>query len=1068
MGFSLALGVAFSTLAWPATASESNLRETPQTITLWTEDGLHLTLDRATGRALELAAGERGFALPSRPLVRFEEVLEVPQAPDLLGDGSFRDGPGAWEIPEGSLEKAEDPAGSRWLRLAGPGQPFAKRVAALHQTEAQPLILAGWCRAEMHAEASGWMNAHLALNAYGVYADGSRMPEQSAYFGQYDHGPQFNRKILCPDRPLDRLEILLTTPGGGCKAWYRDITLQPAQYRIIWPNSPCERIDARVVQEFESPEGQLWGLITYQPLREALEVRCRWEVAPDPNPSPANGGGGEDRAISAYLAIPCEAVGGLWHDDFRTSRKIEASGLYRNSKWYGAGRDGYDSRYPLAALETAEGVGLAIATAIDEPRVFQIEYDAAQRELRLRYDVGLAPDAGTWARRGSFTAYLFRYEARDGFRGATEKYHRLFPWAFLNKRAEREGLWLAFISPRAIPGGSEGLHFQFVEATGNLGWETQQGMTSLKYLEPWIIHHESPPHAPFEETRGPVDPQAALVRARQMALRRDPQVPPDSRYRYAAYLGSYIEDNWGQPQGYFFRSPQGRNENMMIVNPNPALPPPAGTPFSSGDWDREIFLETSRLWKQWSLPGWNLYRTSERPCLEIDPAQKASGQQSVRFDPIRSKGYWEQYVHGFSQVVYYRSWDHEGAKGREGPKHEEREGVQAGEGAKEKEAFEFSFSARAEHVPPAGTGLRWMIEFQAEDETVEPHFIPLTGLNGEWQRFHHTLKAQKRPFAITVLLVNAPWFPDPTTLWIDDVRLTVAGDSENLLVNGDFEAAELLTGRLGGVYLDTMECYTNNLNYRRSHWLYADEPLTFDSGRRPALQQQFSHVAYARRMAEWIRPRGLLLFGNCAPGTCFGAPYLDILGGEENWMPDGTWSPKSDADFNFVRFMVRAKPFCLLQYADLDREHVERYIKRCLFYGVFPGNQSASRTTGKWYWTNPVRVARDRDLYTKYLPLFIEINRAGWQPLTMARSDPPEVWLERFGEGDTFYLTAFNPTDRPQTARITLDSRTGVSPQSKLQERLHGQEIGWNGSGERRSFEVTLGPEDVRVFQINR
>jgi hypothetical protein len=831
-------------------------------------------------------------------------------------------------------------------------------------------------------------------------------------------------------------------------------------------------------------EGALRGLLAYQPLQDAIEIRCRF-ASEDKT----------DRALSAYLALPFDAVGGVWHDDFRSSRKIEGGRLYRHSKWYGAGRDGYDSRYPLACVETADGVGFALATAVDEPRVFQIEYDAAQRELRLRFDLGLSPDAGTWANRGSFTAYLFRYDARDGFRGAAEKYHRLFHWAFLDKRVGREGVWLAFVTPKSIPGGWEDFHFQFVEATSNLGWEDRQGMVSLKYIEPWISHHESPPHAPFEETRGPVDPQGAIVRAQKMAGNRDPQVPPDSRHRYAAYLGSAIEDNWGQPQGYFFRSPQGRNENMMIVNPNAFLPLPDGGHFSYGDLDREIIYETTRLWKQWSVEGWNLYRTSERPCLEIDTDQKASGRQSVRFDPVRSKGYWEQYVRGIGQVLYYPT---------DSPTHPLTHSLTT-HGLAETHrpypltTFEFSFSARAENVPPSGTGLRWMIEFQSEDDTVDQHFIGLEGLDGEWRRFRHTLEAKWQPFAITVLLVNAPWFPDPTTLWIDDVRLTVSPAdcrlpiadcrlpgvrtianrkskianrtsslSENLLTNGDFETAELLPGRVDGVYLDTMECYTNNLNYRRGHWPYADEPLTFDSARKPALQQQFSHVAYARRMAEWLRPRGMLLFGNCAPGTCFGAPYLDVMGGEENWMPGGNWSPKSDADFNFVRFMARAKPFCLLQYADLDHEHVERYLQRCLFYGVFPGNQSASGSTGKWYWTNPVRVARDRPLYARYMPILLEITQAGWQPITLAASDNPHVWLERFGEGETFYLTAFNPTAEPQSARITIDPRAGLTRRSRVLERVEGRKVRGNGGGESLSFNVTVGPEDVRVFRFVR
>jgi len=115
-----------------------------------------------------------------------------------------------------------------------------------------------------------------------------------------------------------------------------------------------------------------------------------------------------------------------------------------------------------------------------------------------------------------------------------------------------------------------------------------------------------------------------------------------------------------------------------------------------------------------------------------------------------------------------------------------------------------------------------------------------------------------------------------------------------------------------------------------------------------------------------------------------------------------------------------------------------------------------------------VRVARDRRLYARYMPLLIEITRAGWQPLTLARSDPGEIWLERFGEGETFYLTAFNPTAAVRSARITLDPRAGVTRRSRIQERVEGREVDWSGGGKPGSFKATLGPEEVRVFQIRR
>jgi len=210
--------------------------------------------------------------------------------------------------------------------------------------------------------------------------------------------------------------------------------------------------------------------------------------------------------------------------------------------------------------------------------------------------------------------------------------------------------------------------------------------------------------------------------------------------------------------------------------------------------------------------------------------------------------------------------------------------------------------------------------------------------------------------------------------------------------------------------------------------------------------------------------RDLLLFGNCAPGTCFGAPYLDIMGGEESWERGGKWQPKPDAEFNLVRFMCRAKPFCLLQYSNLDGDDMARYIRRCVFYGVWPGNQSSSPTTGKWYWTNAVLVARDRPTYAKYMPVLHEITKAGWQPITRATSSDPEVWLERFGEGEPLFLTVFNPTDQTRTTTVSVDARAALGPQSRLAELVEGREVPWTSAGE--AFSLTLDPEEVRVVRI--
>jgi len=1019
----LAAAIGLLAASFPAwTQPEANLDESRETIRLWADDGLELTLNRNDGTAAALTVHGRRIRLEGVPVLRFEDVVEDADARDLLGGG-----PGAWGMPEAAYEEGANGHPGRWLRVSGGEDARPRRSVRVGQTEPAPLVVSGWCQAQVQGMALGWWNRHLALNANVTYVDGDHMPEVSAYFGQYDHGPQFNRRVISPDRPVARVDLDLSVPAaGGCTAWYRDVQLRPARYQVVSPATPVERIGTCVHQQFAVADVSLRGLVTYQPKPDCIEIRCRLESIDR-----------VDRAVSAYVAVPFDAVGGVWHDHFRASRRIEPGRLYRDAVWYGAGRDGHNSRYPIACVETADGVGLGIGTTVAEPRVFQTEYDAVRRELRIRFDLGLSPDAGRWANRAAFTALLFRYDTRDGFRAAAEKYHRMFGWAF-RKRVRQEGLWLAFMSPAAVAGGWQDFHFQFVEAVSNMGWDERHGMYSLRYAEPWIHHHEFPPHVSVPEVHGPVLPAASIEIARRIAGRDD--LPLDMRRRYPAYLGSYVEDKWGEPDGYFFRHRDGgRNENMMIVNPNDRLPPPEGAPFCSGGWDREIIRETMGVRKQWSVEGWTAARTDAHPFLAIDREHRVSGEQSLRLDPVQGPSYFEQYLRGVSQVFYLD-------EATAGP-------------------FTLAFSARAEQLPETGTRFRWTLELWRRDGSVASHTSPLTDLSDAWQQCSHTVEAERPPQAVRVSLATSTWDYDPTVLWVDDVGLTADGNGKDLLCNGGFEEAEFLACRVDGAYLDTMECYECNLNYRREHWTYAEAPLIFDSARDPAMHQVFSHVAFARHMAQWLRPSDGIVFGNCAPRTPFAAPYLDVLGNELHWKHGDAWAPWPDAEFNFVRFMCRDKPYCLLQYSDLDLEEQTRYVKRCLFYGVFPSNQAAPG--GGWYWADPIVVARHRPVFAKYVPIIVELAHAGWRPLTLATADTEALWIERFGEGDDLYLTVFNPGPESQTATITLDPRLGVDEGASLEELIAGDPVPWRSWHTRPAFAVELAPEDVAAYRMH-
>lgn len=1011
----LLLGTVCAQAGPPVT--ESLIHSGEGCFTLVSDDGAALTLRARDGHAVSLDVGETPFRLAPGPLVYFEEVVALPDAPDLLRGMS----PGAWGMPEDALDGDEG-----WLTVRGGGE-HPKQTLVLDQENAEPLVLSGWCRTELSAAALGWWSRWLALNATGTYRDGGQLPEVSAWFGQYQHDAQFSQVVVCPDRPLGSLDLELTALPGDCTASYRDVQLRPAAYRRTTPDSAVRRIDARLLQEYESTEAGLRSWITYQATASGIEIRG---VLDSIRP--------EDRAISAYVTLPVDALGGRWHDHFRAARAIEAGKRYRDESatwYYGAGRDGRNSLYPLACVDTPDGQGLAVCTPMDEPRLFQMEYDAAARALRVRFDLGLSPDAGRHANRASFTARIFAYDVADGFRGATARYYAMYPWAFA-RRAERGGTWLAFLSPSFVPGGPEGFHFQFVEAMADMGWEEREGMYSLRYTLPITHVHEFPGHIDAPEVHGPALPARSLELAARIP--ELPGLPLDMYRRYPAYPGAHSADPWGQPNGFFFRSNTGgRNDNMMLTNANAHLPASPGAPFSFAGYEMEQTREAMAVPRQWHVPGWRMGRVLYRSFFEIEEggATRSSGK-SLRLNVVEGKNYFEQHARSLSQTVY----------------------VDLAEGA----PVTVALMARCGQEQ-AGTAHepRCSLTFWGPDGKQERETFALTPLGNEWQPFRFTTEAPGAVSAVEVLLDFANDRANPLEVWFDDVQLT-AGGGPNLLRNGGFEEAELLPCRLDGLYLDVIGGYWGDMDYRRDHWQFAESPLTFDYGRAPTLLQIHTHVTFARQMADRLHPQDMLLFGNCVPTTPFMAPYLDILGDEQFWKHGEDWQPKPDAWFNWARFMSGAKPYNILQYSNLTLEEQERYMNRCLFYGVFPSNQADPE--GKWFWANPLSVKRVRPLYARLVPHIQALHRAGWQPLTFAVSDNENIWLERFGEGEAFYLTVFNPSGTAQRATVKLDARAGAAASARLEERLSGATPAW---GPDHTFAVELGPEAVAVYRIS-
>jgi len=267
-------------------------------------------------------------------------------------------------------------------------------------------------------------------------------------------------------------------------------------------------------------------------------------------------------------------------------------------------------------------------------------------------------------------------------------------------------------------------------------------------------------------------------------------------------------------------------------------------------------------------------------------------------------------------------------------------------------------------------------------------------------------------------------------------------------------------GDLDGEYVDSAEAYvTDELDYRRDHFATARTPLVWAAEtHKPAVFKGLIAYEYVRGMADDVHAMGKLMMANSTPHNwCWLAPYLDVMGTETDWNPGGRWRPMSDTEMMYRRILCGPKPYCFLMNTDFDKwpyELTEKYMRRCLAYGMFPGFFSANASTGH-YFSRPDLYNRDRPLFKKYVPLVRRVAEAGWQPVARARSDNPRVYVERWGEK---LLTVFNDSGEKQAAAITLDGPAPAAARELVRET--------NLASEGGKIRLTLDAEDVALIEL--
>ncbi|MBN1815864.1 MAG: prolyl oligopeptidase family serine peptidase [Sedimentisphaerales bacterium] len=267
---------------------------------------------------------------------------------------------------------------------------------------------------------------------------------------------------------------------------------------------------------------------------------------------------------------------------------------------------------------------------------------------------------------------------------------------------------------------------------------------------------------------------------------------------------------------------------------------------------------------------------------------------------------------------------------------------------------------------------------------------------------------------------------------------------------------------LDGEYIDSSEGYvTDELDFRRDHFAAAQTPLTFSlNDHKPAIFRGLIAFEYVQAISKDIHGQGKFMMANSTPiRLCWLAPWLDVMGSETNWNPNKTWQPMSTADLLYRRAMCGTKPYCFLMntpFEDFSHEKVEKYMKRCLAFGMFPGFFSHNASQGH-YFTRPELYERDRPLFKKYIPLCKRVAEAGWTPIPLARSNDSQVFVEQFGQQ---YVTVYNDSSEPRQAVIELqDKRTEAS-----RELVHLNTIHWI----KGRAKITLEGEDVAVIELTK
>ncbi len=247
------------------------------------------------------------------------------------------------------------------------------------------------------------------------------------------------------------------------------------------------------------------------------------------------------------------------------------------------------------------------------------------------------------------------------------------------------------------------------------------------------------------------------------------------------------------------------------------------------------------------------------------------------------------------------------------------------------------------------------------------------------------------------------------------------------------------------IHWDVMGGRSTIVNYRREHFAYTQHPLTFDQSGRLCLPTLFTNYELFNIFRLQANQGGF--FHEGAGMQSFKIKTTtELLGGQNRMgmffmssLMQSGWNEDGDkyhdlTTYDERRIYMGRKAFRVgfgpasnyttntTPYIDI----VKRTMADAIAYGLtceapdnyfYPTNFTYYDPINSLFST-PVHQA----LWNNYIPASEAIRLAGWEPVTYAYSNPSDsVAINRFGRGDTIYMTVWGPNP-PPSVEIEVDS----------------------------------------------